>query len=163
MKYLFCYILSITALILFSCESDDSQRNDNNTFLPNTRVNFSLDLNLVTNSSLQFNGNGLFLPTNRALGSIEGVYVFRANSNLFFAFELAEPNHPVGNCILNRDPETNIPRLNEMGQFEYTCGEEKTLYNNFGQKIGEEGFSLRQYTVTPVMSGDTVVRLNITG
>lgn len=151
-------------LLIIGCSSDDSTtRNDNNSFLPNTSVNFSVDLNLVSNSALQFNGGELFLSRNRALGSIEGVYIFRANSTAFFAFELAEPNHPVGSCTLATNPETNMPVLNERGQFEYTCGEERTFYERLGQRSsGEtEGFPLRQYTVFPVMNGNTVVRLDI--
>lgn len=87
MKNLFLLFVFIT---LFSCDSDDN----NNTFLPNARVDFTVNLNLSE-------GNNLLVPGGHAVFSnrgIRGVVVYRRSADLFVAFDLACPHVNLQNC-----------------------------------------------------------------
>lgn len=137
MKRLFIFA-ALSLLFLSSCEEDSTQRRDSNNFLGDRRVNFTLNLNLPKYSLLKFDGNTLFIPD--SVNFIQGVYIFRASETTFFAFELAEPNHPIGTCT--------IPKTLNNGNFVYTCGEETTSYNSLGTRNdGKEGFQMRRYNV----------------
>jgi len=148
MKRFLSVIISFVILVtFFSCDSDDDNNDENTFFRGQPGANFSLNLDLVTNSRLKFPGETVFLPRNIALGSIEGVYIFTANAIDYVAFELAEPNHPIGSCT--------TPTEITNGRIEYTCGEEKTSYDLFGNKVdGKEGFPLRRYNA--IRSGNTL-------
>jgi len=165
MRALFFKMVCVIGLLCSSCESENELINDNNTILPSTNVDFTLELSRPTNAGLQFNGGMLFLSRERALGSLEGVYIFRASSEVFFAYELAEPNHPLGTCDIEIDQNTGLPTINSQGRFEYNCNGQLTLYDAItGQRVGEgDGFSLRAYTVITQNNGDQVVSIRIIG
>lgn len=152
-------------VMLYSCEPGDTNLRDNNNILPANNVNFTLELSRPTNANLRFNGGQLFLSRDRALGSLEGVYIFRASPSVFFAYDLAEPNHPLGSCDIEIDQNTGLPIINSQGRFVYDCNGQETLYDSLtGQRVGEgEGFSLRAYTVFPETNGDQVVSIRISG
>lgn len=153
MKHFFSIIIGILVFGIFSCESDSARRDSNPFFEGQPGANFTLNLDNVTNANLKSPGGELFLSKNRALGSIQGVFIFSFNAMDYFVFDLAEPNHPIGNCLLTLDAATERPKFNQQGQLEYTCGEEKTFYDRFGQKVdGAEGFPLRSYNA--VRSGN---------
>lgn len=148
MKRFFSIIISFTILgFFYSCDSDNDRNDENTFFRGQPGANFSLNLDLVTNSRLKFPGETVFLPNNIALGSIEGVYIFTADAINYIVFELAEPNHPIGSC--------STPTKTTNGRIEYTCGEEKTSYDLFGNKVdGKQGFPLRGYNA--VRSGNVL-------
>ncbi len=137
-------------LFLLSCNSDDFVTQDDNPFLGQSNPNFSLNLDLVTNADLQFAGGELFLPPRIALGTIQGAYIRNEGNNRFVAFDLAEPNSPIGSCT--------IPNKITGVFLEYTCGEQVSRYNFAnGLKEGGEGknvFPLRRYNVQ--LSGNTL-------
>lgn len=163
-----CFLLQVAcffSIILNSCEQDNANVNDNNNVLPASNVDFNLELARPTNANLRFNGGELFLSRDRALGSLGGIYIFRASSSVFFAYDLAEPNHPLGSCVIEIDQDTGLPRINSQGRFEYDCNGQITLYDALtGQRVGDDqGFSLRAYSVFPETNGDQVVSIRIRG
>ncbi len=164
MRSIYLILLSLSILFLNSCESENEQRRDNNSFLPDNTVDITLELSRPTNANLRFNGGELFLSRDRALGSFEGIYVFRASSTVFFAYELAEPNHPLGSCSIEIDEDRGVPQVNSEGRFEYDCDGQTTLYDSLsGQQIGNSGgFGLRAYTVFPQTNGEQVTSIRIT-
>lgn len=86
------YILLI-ALVCISCKEDDDNTN-NNPNLITSPVNFNLNLDLPEYNNLNFDGNFIVLEQ---LG-IRGIVVYNLNSDLYTAFDLADPNHPVTSC-----------------------------------------------------------------
>lgn len=88
MKY---YILFLSFLFLISCNDDLV---DNNKYLPNITVNFSVDLNLPE-------ANGLLIVGGYAIfqnEGIRGVIVFNNGLNNYIAFDLACPHIPLQDC-----------------------------------------------------------------
>lgn len=75
------------------CEKDSV--GSKNPFLPDYPVNFNVNLNLPTYSSLQFPGNGVLITT-AGIG-IRGVFVFNTGSG-YVAFDAACPNQALGSC-----------------------------------------------------------------
>lgn len=161
MRVLRFFTVILFGFLVFSCESESEQVRQNNPFLPNSTVDFTLELARPTNANLRFNGGALFLSKERALGTLEGVYIFRSSESLFFAVDLAEPNNPLGTCDIAIDRDTGLPEINLEGRFTYNCGGNISLYNAItGQKVGE-GFSLRAYTVFPENVGGEVRSIRI--
>lgn len=163
MRSIYLVLLSVAMLFLNSCESENERRRDNNSFLPNNNIDITLEIRL--NTSLSFNNGELFLSNQRAPGSLEGIYIFRASPNVFFAYDLAEPNHPLGSCSIVLNEDTGVPIINAENRFEYNCDGQTTLYDSLtGQQVGDgEGFGLRAYTVFPETNGDQVISIRITG
>ncbi len=87
MKQIFGLLLILS---LFSC--DDT--NDNNPFLPNFPVNFTINLNLAEGINLINDGNqDVFLDQ-----GIRGIVVKRFSATNFVAFDLACPHLELQNC-----------------------------------------------------------------
>ena len=83
-------LLSFLFFGILSCGESD----DNNQFLPNIPVNFTINLNLAEGIDLQVpGGSKVFLNE-----GIRGVVVFRQNIDLFVAFELACPHIELQSC-----------------------------------------------------------------
>ncbi len=142
----FCLMFSFVFLLgLSSCESDSALR-DNNSFLRNKRVNFSLNLSLPQFADLTFPGNDLFIRNESAF--LQGVFIFTANAKDYTVFELAEPNHPEGSC--------STPTQLTNGRLEYMCGEEPTAYDILGLKVDgtSQDFPLRRYSA--IRNGNTL-------
>ncbi|EDM44251.1 hypothetical protein SCB49_04460 [unidentified eubacterium SCB49] len=91
MKYLL-YLLAFT-FVFTSCKSNDDF-NDNNPNLIDPIVNITLNLDLPEYNSLNFPGNSIVLEQ---LG-VRGIVVYNVNNDLYSAFDLADPNHPVTSC-----------------------------------------------------------------
>lgn len=163
MRILSWFAVILLGLSIFSCESDTEPVREDNPFLPNNTVDFTLELTRPTNANLRFNGGALFLSKERALGTLEGVYIFRSSESLFFAVDLAEPNNPLGTCDIAIDNDTGLPEINLEGRFTYDCDGNISRYDAItGQKVGE-GFSLRAYTVFPETVGGEVRSIRIRG
>ena len=90
MKYL---IILLTSLSLLSCKDDFV---DNNKYLPNISVNFSVDLNLPEGNALLTPG-GFAIFDNQNQG-IRGVIVFNNGLDNYVAFDLACPHIPLQEC-----------------------------------------------------------------
>jgi len=144
------YIIICLLPFLFSnCENDNNR--DNNPCLIDKNVNLTLNGNLPETADLiQFTGESMFIRDN--VNFIEGVYIFNNGTDFFLALELAEPNDCGKIC--------SIPTSLIDGQFQYTCGDETTLYNLNGEKIDGDGgdFNMRQYTA--IRSGNTLTISN---
>ncbi len=135
-------MLVLTAFAFTNCEDDDNP-NNNNANLRTSNPRFSLDLTLITNAELNQIQGDLFVPSNLANGSIQGVYV-RNTGIGFVAFEIAEPNHIPGDC--------NLPRVKDGVFLEYMCGDKTSLYNaGNGQKVEGDGeFPLKAFRVEEI-------------
>lgn len=90
MKYL---IILLTAISLISCKDDFV---DNNKYLPNISVNFTVDLNLPEANALLTPG-GFAKFTEQDKG-IRGVIVFNNGLDNYVAFDLACPHIPLQDC-----------------------------------------------------------------
>lgn len=136
-------IISLISGLIFSCEDDDNNR-DSNPCLRDKNVNFLLNLNLPLYADLQLSGNDLFLKDD--VNFIKGVYI-RNVGNVFFAFELAEPNDCVQEC--------STPDF-EDAFFTYSCGDETSKYDILGNKVDRQDgeFNMRQYNAS--LSGNTL-------
>ena len=89
MKY-FLLIISFI-LTLSSCKDDFV---DNNKYLPNISVNFSVDLNLPEANGLLVVGGYAKFPNQ----GIRGVIVFNNGLDNYIAFDLACPHIPLQDC-----------------------------------------------------------------
>ncbi len=88
MKYL---ILFFSLIFLSSCKDDFV---DNNKYLPNIAVNFSVDLNLPEANGLLTVGGFAKFPDK----GIRGVIVFNNGLDNYVAFDLACPHIPLQDC-----------------------------------------------------------------
>jgi nitrite reductase/ring-hydroxylating ferredoxin subunit len=77
--------------LLLQCEREGF--NNNNPFLPNLRFSYDVNLNLPSNASLNFVGNGVYIP----VAGVRGILVFNTG-NGFSAYDAACPNQPLDNC-----------------------------------------------------------------
>lgn len=142
-------LITILSFVFTACEGDDNPNNDNE-FLRSSSPSFRLDLNLLTNARLLEVQGDLFVPPNIARGSIQGVYV-RNIGNSYVAFELAEPNNPVGNCSF-LEVEAGLFLI-------YTCGDATSKYSAIDGSIqeGEGRFPLKSF---PVSLRDNILFVN---
>jgi nitrite reductase/ring-hydroxylating ferredoxin subunit len=90
MKY---FILLLTFLSITSCKDDFV---DNNKYLPNIPVNFTVDLNLPEANSLLITGG--YAKFTGADKGIRGVIVFNNGLGNYVAFDLACPHIPLQDC-----------------------------------------------------------------
>ncbi len=90
MKNIFLFLL-ISITILSCSKNDDKQ--DRNPYLTDPAVSLNLNLNLPEYNPLRFPGN--YIITNQG---IKGIVVYCASENLYFAFDLTDPNHVPSNC-----------------------------------------------------------------
>lgn len=79
---------------LLSCNSDDDGVN-NNPFIPNTLVQFQVNLNLPQFDNLRFAGGSTYISNG---GGVRGFFVFNLSGDQFFAWEASCPNHVPSNC-----------------------------------------------------------------
>ena len=89
------YIFLVLIPLFFSC-SKDSATSNNNTYLPNYPVNFTINLNLPAYNTLKFTANGVLINTS-GIG-IRGVFVFNTGNNTYVAYDAACPNQSLGDC-----------------------------------------------------------------
>ncbi|HBK83138.1 MAG TPA: hypothetical protein DDZ41_06000 [Flavobacterium sp.] len=88
------YLLIISLFVfIISCERDTIS--NNNPFLPNYPVNYSINLNLPIYSNLQFPSNGVYINVEGV--GIRGIFVFN-NGSGFVAYDAACPNQLLSDC-----------------------------------------------------------------
>jgi len=87
-------ILCCTAILLFSCNSDDGGVN-NNPYIPNALVQFQIDLGLPSYDNIRFAGGSIYIPNG---GGVRGFFVFNLSGDQFLAWEASCPNHVPSNC-----------------------------------------------------------------
>lgn len=81
-------------ICLFSCSSDDGGIN-NNPYIPNTLVQFEIDLDLPLFDNLRFAGGSTYISNG---GGVRGFFVFNLSGDQFLAWEASCPNHFPSNC-----------------------------------------------------------------
>ena len=81
----------ITFIIISSCGMNDD---DNNSILPNTPVNFTLNLNLPLYQDLQFDSTSAFVANQ----GIKGIIVYRFSENSILAWDAACPHLAPSAC-----------------------------------------------------------------
>jgi nitrite reductase/ring-hydroxylating ferredoxin subunit len=132
------YILIILLFGLFFCDNTD----DNNQFLPNVPVNFTVNLNLSEGIDLQVPG-GQAIFENKG---ISGIVVIRQNIDLFIAFDLACPHlEPFQDCST-----MTVGTLFMV----CPCDNERFQLTNGAAENGEITESARVYNVT--RNGDII-------
>ena len=146
MKKLFSLIIMV---LLFSCESDDIDRNP---FLPDISFRFDLNLNLPLYNDLNNIGNPIYVPNNGV--GLRGVFVMRTGpDNQFVAWEANCPNQSPNECstMLLEGQNVRCP----CNDYEYN------LF--FGQLLnppedGSRFFNLKPYRA--VLAGNSVIISN---
>ncbi len=93
-------ILLLTILFITSCDEDIV---DNNKYLPNISVNFSVDLNLPEGNNLLINGYNIF-PNE----GIRGIIIFNNGLGNFVAFDLACPHIDLQDCSTMTFNQTDL-------------------------------------------------------
>lgn len=126
MKKLWLLILFVS--ILFSCSDNDI--NNNNPYIPNYNMNFSIDMNLPAYSNLKYVSNGIIISGYGA----KGVIIFNTGSS-YNAFDAACPNQALTSC-----PAMTIDGINAV------CSCDDAQYSLFTGQGGKE-YPLKQYRV----------------
>lgn len=133
-------LLSLLALLLFSC-SESGINNNNNPYLPNYSFSQEVNMSLPLYSSLLYPSNGVIVATN----GIKGIIVFNAGGN-YTAFDAACPNHAPSECVA-----MTINGINAI------CSCDKTEYSLF-TGLGDKQYPLKQYRVE--QNGNVLVVYN---
>lgn len=141
MKYKLLFLLAIFSVL--SCTKDDKDQ-FNNPFLYRPVVNVNLNLNLPQYNPLKFPGEYVIIEQ-----GISGIVVYCANENLYLAFDLSDPNHPLSDCsrMTVEGPIATCP-----------CESDDNRYSivNFGQHLEDPGtkYPMQQYRVQ--RTGNTI-------
>ncbi len=91
----------ILSILLFTCSGDDNNRNNCN-FLFDAGVNLTVNTNLPQFNQLQFPGNGVYVPEQ----GNNGIWLWRLNSSILYAWDAADPNHEPSACSTIEDTGT---------------------------------------------------------
>jgi nitrite reductase/ring-hydroxylating ferredoxin subunit len=127
MNKLFVFIL----FFALSCNSE-SVNNNKNPNIPNYSFNIDFNLNLPSNSNLQFVSNHI---VNYTVGA-RGIVVFNTGTG-YVAFDLACPNAPFDSCTEPMD----------IDGIEAVCDCDDTTYNLFSGQAQGQQYPLKQYRV----------------
>ncbi|WP_246865708.1 hypothetical protein [Croceivirga thetidis] len=146
MRYSYCLIFMV---LLFSCESDDINRNP---FIPDVSFRFDLNLNLPLYNDLNIIGSPIYVD-NAGVG-VRGAFVMRTGpSDQFVAWEANCPNQAPNNCstMVLEGQNASCP----CDDYEYN------LF--FGQLLnppqdGSRFFNLKPYRA--VLAGNSVIISN---
>lgn len=135
-------IILLVLLFAFSCDEDSTSSNNPN--IPNYSFSLEINLNLPSNSSLQFASNHI---TNLSVGA-RGIVVFNTGSG-YVAFDLACPNQSFEECTA---PMT-------INGIEASCDCDESTYSLFsGQGNEDLEYALKQYNVE--VSGNIITVYN---
>lgn len=129
-KNKFLVFMMLTLVWLLSCDSGSF--NNNNPNIPNSSFSIDFNLNLPSNSNLQFASNHI---VDYSVGA-RGIVVFNTGSS-YVAFDLACPNQPFDSCT---DPM-------EIEGIEAICNCDDTTYNLFTAQSQGQEYPMKQYRV----------------
>lgn len=90
MRYSIFFIL--LSFVLSACSSDDDYKD--NPYLIDQRFQFQLHLSLPQYEQLNFPGNHIVIPQ----VGLNGVVIFNMNNDMYYAYELSDPNHQLRDC-----------------------------------------------------------------
>ncbi|NHM00646.1 Rieske (2Fe-2S) protein [Flavobacterium difficile] len=90
----FFYLL-VVIVLSFSCEKD-TQRNNENPFLPNYSFEVNINMSFPQYATLAFPSTGVYVNT--AGAGIRGIIVFNAGSGNYVAYDAACPNQALADC-----------------------------------------------------------------
>jgi hypothetical protein len=110
----------IGLLLLISCSEDDNNRTNCN-FLFDTGVNLIVNTNLPQFNQLQFPGNGVYVS---GQGN-SGIWLWRLNSSILYAWDAADPSHVVSACSRLTDSGTGdivICGCDDANQYSLSTG-----------------------------------------
>ncbi len=85
--------IAVALLIFLTLMNCTDSENDNNPYLREVAVNITVYLNNPSNNNLLFAGGYVEIS-----GGIKGIVVYRSANDVFYAFDLACPNSPPGDC-----------------------------------------------------------------
>ena len=94
-------LIVIVIFLLFACDKDDNN-NTNCNFLIDAGVNLTVNTNFPQFSQLQFPGNGVYVPNQ----GINGIWLWRLNSSILYAWEASDPSHQTSGCSALEDTGT---------------------------------------------------------
>jgi len=126
-------LLFLITIVFLSCKDDYV---DGNTYLPNTPVNFTVNLNLSEGINLQSAGYKTF-PNK----GIKGVIIFNNGLDNFTAFDLACPHIPLQGCSVMTFSQTDL-------NMTCTCDGEKFSKIDGSPQNPEIRQAARAYTIT---------------
>jgi hypothetical protein len=91
------YYILLSVFIVVSCSKSDDNDNNDNQYIPNVAFDTQnlVNTNLPQYSQLQYANNHVILNNNYG---INGVVLYFAGGDIYSAFELSDPNHPLGTC-----------------------------------------------------------------
>ncbi|WP_178990821.1 hypothetical protein [Winogradskyella schleiferi] len=94
MKKLF---ITLSCVVIFACSKNDINSNCN--FLFDAGVNLTVNTNLPQFNQLIYNSNAVYVD---GYGNA-GIWLYRANSTTLYAWDAADPSHPLENCSVLTD------------------------------------------------------------
>ena len=141
-------ILCCTAILLFSCNSDDGGIN-NNPYIPNALVQFQIDLGLPSFDNLRFAGGSTFIANG---GGVRGFFVFNLSGDQFLAWEASCPNHIPNNC--SRMTINGVLATCACEDYEYSLANGQLL----NPVDGSENYPMINYRISK--SGDVLTVSN---
>lgn len=92
------YLYLLIIVVFTACSANSVDKNCN--FLPNDKVERSINISLPQYSQLAFVTNPVYVPN---LGN-GGVFVTKTGDG-YVAFDAADPNHNLSSCSILRQPE----------------------------------------------------------
>lgn len=93
-------LLALSCIIIFACSNTDDVNNCN--FLFDANVNLTVNTNFPQFSQLQFNGNAVYVS---GYGN-KGIWLYRASSNILYAWDASDPSHVPSSCSTLTDSGT---------------------------------------------------------
>ena len=139
MKLQYIFGLLLLSLVIFSCNKNDDDNDDENSNIPNVAFDTGglINTNLPQYNNMQFPGNYIVLNNNYG---INGVVVYYAGGDNYSAFELSDPLHQLQTCSVLEVEGTTAT---------CTCGDDNAF--NIVVGLAENGtantFPLKRYFV----------------
>ena len=126
--------LLLFLLLFYSCNDDYT---DNNTYLPNVQVNFTINLNLPEGNDLLISGGHKIFYDR----GIKGVIVFNNGLDNYIGFDLACPHINLQDCSTMTFEQSDL-------YLTCPCDEEQFSKLNGAPKNGEIQHAARRYIVS---------------
>ncbi|NNE31627.1 MAG: hypothetical protein HKN40_04585 [Winogradskyella sp.] len=126
-------------MLILSCNK--TEVNDNCNFLFDAGVNLTVNTNLPQFSQLQFPGNGVYVSNQ----GNNGIWLWRLNSSILYAWDAADPNHVPSACSTLTD--SGVGDIVVCG-----CADANEYSLSTGQSVGtnQQPCTLKIYRVDDV-------------